>query len=96
MDLTMTMNNRAAVRQLLESDIARLQEELNYRLLMESGPADRMLWVERITVTRIDRPDREQRAQGKPDTLFRRLESFLLKCLEMFWERFVHFKDKKI
>ncbi len=96
MDLTMIMNNRAAVRQLVESDIARLQEELNYHLIMESGPADRTLWVERITVTRIKHPDREQRAQGKPDTLFRRLRSFLLKCLGMFWERFDHFRDKKI
>ncbi len=40
----------AALSKLLESDIARMQTELNYRLLMTVSLAGTVLWVEEVTL----------------------------------------------
>ncbi len=35
---------------ILTADAARLQTEMNYRLLMEGFPGERILWVEKVAV----------------------------------------------
>ncbi len=43
----------AALSKLLESDIARMQTELNYRLLMTVSLAGTVLWVEEVTLESV-------------------------------------------
>lgn len=56
MDLRMTTSDLAAIQQLAEADVTRLKNELNYRLLMESELTGDVLWVEKITLTKVEPP----------------------------------------
>lgn len=58
MDLRMTTSDPATIQRLMEADVTRLKNELNYRLLMESELTGDVLWVEKITLTKVEPPVR--------------------------------------
>ena len=79
MGLKMTTSDPTAIQELAEEDVIRLRNEMNYRLLMESELTDEVLWVEEITVTKVEPPVRGR---------------FFI-WLRAFVKRLACFKDKK-
>lgn len=52
---------RAASIKVLESDVPRMQEEMNFRMFLDTDGCGQMLWVEKIEVSGADRSGQEQK-----------------------------------
>lgn len=51
----------------LESDLQRMQEEMNFRLFLETDGYGSMLWVEKIEISGFVRSSREQGSRKLSD-----------------------------
>ncbi len=95
MGLRRIISERSTVRQLAQEDVARLQEELNFRLFMESEATDRVLWVEEITVTGFTQPGWRRRIRERIKMWLRRAMGSFRQVLECLSEEPAAFKNKK-
>lgn len=61
------------VQRILEEDLARLVWELNFRLLLEQGLQENILWVDTAKVTEVSVRERKQSLFVNVRNLFRKL-----------------------
>ncbi|MCM1090693.1 MAG: hypothetical protein NC092_08510 [Butyrivibrio sp.] len=93
MDLKMTISDPTAIQVLAEEDVTRLKNELNYRLLMAGDWSKEVLWVEELTVTKVEPPVRG-RAMRRLRMRLRRLQNRLFILLRASAKRLTCFKNK--